>query len=83
LVLLKDLIGEACYSKLTATGVPPHLVLASSIGIQDDMETMKEDIISKLDQLLGALKYAMLDNFTIQGTVPITRNKMHDMMRLL
>jgi hypothetical protein len=87
LVRLKDLVGAGCnsnpISKLTATGVPPHLVLASSIiGIQKDMETMKEDIISKLDQLPEALKYAMLDNFTVQGTVPITRNEMHDMMRL-
>jgi hypothetical protein len=47
------------------------------------METMKEDIISKLDQSPETMKYAMLNNFTVQGTVPITWNNMHDMMILL
>jgi hypothetical protein len=63
-------------SKMTATGVPPHVVLANSIvHFQHDMGVMREEIIAKLEQLPEAL------NFQIEGTVPITRNEMDDMMR--
>jgi hypothetical protein len=69
-------------SKMTATGVPPHLVLANSIvQLQQDMRVMREGIIAKLEQLPEALKQSMLENFQIEGTVPITRHEMEEMMR--
>jgi hypothetical protein len=42
---------------------------------------MKEDIIDKLELLPEALKQSMLENFQIEGTVPITRHEMQEMMR--
>lgn len=45
------------------------------------MCVMKEEIIAKLEQLPDALKNSMLENFQIEGTVPITRHEMHDMMK--
>lgn len=86
LVQLKDMIDAGCNrnptSKLTATGVPPHLILANSIvDLRHDMGNMKEEIISKLEQLPEALKHTMLENFQIEGTVPITRHEMQDMMK--
>jgi hypothetical protein len=67
---------------MTATGVPPHLVLANSIvQLQQDMGVMREGIIAKLEQLPEALKQSMLENFQIEGTVPITRHEMEEMMR--
>lgn len=86
LVRLKDMVDAGCNrnptSKLTATGVPPHLILANSIvDLRHDMGNMKEEIISKLEQLPEALKHTMLENFQIEGTVPITRHEMQDMMK--
>jgi hypothetical protein len=87
LLRLKDSVGAGCnrhpISKMTATGVPPHLVLANSIvHLEEDIGVMREVIITKLEQLPEALKQSMLENFQIEGTVPITRHEMHDMMRL-
>jgi hypothetical protein len=87
LLRLKDSVGAGCkrhpISKMTATGVPPHLVLANSIvHLEEDIGVMREVIITKLEQLPEALKQSMLENFQIDGTVPITRHEMHDMMRL-
>jgi hypothetical protein len=87
LLRLKDKVGAGCnrnpISKMTATGVPPHLVLANSIvDLQKDLAVLKVDIVSKLEQLPEALKQSMLENFQIEGTVPITRHEMQEMMRL-
>jgi hypothetical protein len=87
LLRLKDKVGAGCNrnpdSKMTATGVPPHLVLANSIvQLQQDMGVMRDGIIAKLEQLPEALKQSMLENFQIEGTVPITRHEMQEMMRL-
>ena len=86
LIRLKDKVGAGCNrnptSKLTATGVPPHLDLANSIvDLRHDICVIKEEIIAKLEQLPDALKSSMLENFQIEGTVPITRHEMHDMMK--
>ena len=80
------MVGAGCnrnpISKLTATGVPPHLILANSmVDLRHDIGVMREEIISKLEQLPEALKHSMLENFQIEGTVPITRHEMQDMMK--
>ena len=41
---------------------------------------MKDTVVTKLVQLPEALKHTMLDNFQVEGTVPITRQEMQDMM---
>ena len=80
------MVGAGCnrnpVSKMSATGIPPHLVIANRIvDLQKDMDSMKYQIINKLAQLPEALKQAMLENFQIDGTVPITRREMHEMMK--
>ena len=53
--------------EMTATIVPPHLVLANQIvDMQKGMDVIRAEIISKLDG------QNMLRNFIINGTVPIT-----------
>lgn len=42
---------------------------------------MRLEIVSKLEQLPEALKQSMLENFQVEGTVPITRHEMQEMMR--
>ena len=85
LLRLKDAVGAGCsrhpISKMTATGVPPHLVLANKmVDMQRDMCDMKDQIIAKLEQLPEAMKQSLLANFQINGTVPITRNEMQEMI---
>ena len=68
LVRMKEMVGAGCnrnpVSKMTATGVPPHLVLAHSIvGLQEDVGLIKDCIVAKLEQLPEALKQTMLQNF--------------------
>lgn len=85
LLRLKDAVGAGCsrhpVSKMTATGVPPHLVLANCmVDMQREMCTMKEQIIAKLEQRPEALKHYLLENFQVNGTVPITRNEMQELI---
>jgi hypothetical protein len=81
LLRLKDKVGAGCnrnhVSMMTATGVPPHLVLANSIvQLQQDMGVMMEGIIAKLEQLPEGLKQSMLENFQIE--MQETRNARDD-----
>ena len=46
------------------------------------MGLIKERIVAKLEQLPEVLKQTVLQNFQIEGTVPITRHEMQEMMRL-
>jgi hypothetical protein len=69
---------------MTATGVPPHLVLANQIvDMQKGMDVIRGEVISKLDGLPEALKQSMLQNFNINGTVPITHLQVVEMMEKL
>lgn len=69
---------------MSATGVPPHLVLANRIvDMQKGMDLIREEVITKLDGLPEALKQSMLQNFNINGTVPITHLQVVEMMEKL
>lgn len=69
---------------MTATGVPPHLVLANQIvDMQKGMDVIRAEVISKLDGLPEALKQNMLQNFNINGTVPITHLQVVEMVEKL
>ena len=85
LLHLKDAVGAGCsrnpISKMTVTGVPPNLVFANKmVDMQRDMCDMKDQIIAKLEQLPEAMKHSLLANFQINGTVPITRNEMQEVI---
>ena len=47
------------------------------------MDVIREEVISKLDGLPEALKQSMLQNVTINGTVPITHLQVVEMMEKL
>lgn len=86
LLRLKSSVGAGCnrnpVSRMTATGIPPHLVIANRIlDLQQGMESMRDQIVAKLDEPPEALKQSILENFQIDGTVPITRHEMHEMMK--
>jgi hypothetical protein len=85
---LRDKVGAGCsrnaISRMSATGVPPHLVLANRIvDMQKGMDLIREEVITKLDGLPEALKQSMLQNFNINGTVPITHLQVVEMMEKL
>lgn len=68
-------------SKMFATGVPPHLVIANSVvGVQKEMDELKIKVMAKLDDLPEALKQSMLQNFAVDGTVPITHLQVVNML---
>jgi hypothetical protein len=84
LINLKDKVGAGCnrneISKMTATGVPPHLIIGNTVvGLQNEMKEMKVQVLQKLDQLPQSLKEAMLTNFQVNGAVPLTRQDMEVM----
>ena len=85
---LQDKVSAGCnrnpISKMFATGVPPHLVLANRMAdMQKGMDSIRLEVISKLEALPEALKQSMLQNFQIDGTVPITHLQVVDMMESL
>ena len=83
---LQDKVGAGCNRNpdSSATGVPPHLVLVIQIvDMQKGMDVIREEVISKLDGLPEALKQSMLQNVTINGTVPITHLQVVEMMEKL
>ena len=68
-------------SRMFATGVPLHLVIANSVvGIQRGLDEFRLDVITKLDHLPEALKQCMLQNFHVDGTIPITHVQVVDML---
>jgi hypothetical protein len=68
-------------SKLTATGIPPHIMLANEVTmLKAEMSQLRMHLLSKLDQLPEDLKSCMLENFQINGTVPITHAQVVTMM---
>jgi hypothetical protein len=73
---VKDKVGAGCNrnptSKMFATGVPPHLVLANRIAeMQTGIDIMREDIISRIEKLPEELKVSLLENFRLEGVIPI------------
>lgn len=78
-------------TNLLATGVPTHIMLSKEIQdlkmevkdlreeMREDIKTHKEDIIDVVKdvarELPVALKSTMLENFQVEGAVPITRDE--------
>ena len=60
-------------SLLTATGIPPHILLANKIAKLDDkVDSLRLDLMTRLDSLPKELISTMLENFQINGVLPIT-----------
>jgi hypothetical protein len=82
---IKDRVGAGCnrnpVSKMFATGVPPHLVLANRIAeMQAGVDNLRFEIIGRLERLPEDLKASLLENFRVDGVLPITQLQIADMM---
>ena len=96
LLRLKDDVVTGCnrnsVSKMFATGVPPHLVLANRIvalenrvdfldvNVRHEINAGNTDIKNVLQGLPEAIKDNMLLNFRIDGVIPITPHQIEEMM---
>ena len=69
-------IGEHPLSRLIATGIPPHIVLANEIAqLRIDMESKHALVVARIEALPENLKQSLLDNFRVDGVVPITASQ--------
>jgi hypothetical protein len=56
---------------MCATGIPPHIVLASEVAkLRADFNQFDNNINQRLDGTPDAVKRVLLDNFQIDGTIP-------------
>lgn len=73
--------GKNPVTLMTATGIPPHLLLAKELATtRGEIEKMRETIIQKLQEVPEQVKACMLENFQVDGTVPITVSQVQTMM---
>jgi hypothetical protein len=84
LVRLKDKVHAGStynpITRLAATGIPPHLIIASELKeLREKNEAKWDEAFNKLEILPSNVKEVMMNNFQINGAVPITRA---DMMKL-
>ena len=93
---LQDNVVTGCnrnaVSKMFATGVPPHLILANrfvgletrvdslDINLRHEIQAGNTDIKDVLQGLPDAVKDNMLLNFRIDGVIPITPLQIGEMM---
>ena len=69
-------------SKMEATGVPPHIVLANQLtGVHTELAAIKETLLVRLAELPEELKKTLLENFRIDGVVPLTHSEMQLVIR--
>jgi hypothetical protein len=66
---------------LTATGIPPHILIANEIvKLRGDLAELRMDVIDRIDNLPEQLKTTMLANFEVNGVVPITQDMVAQMI---
>ena len=85
LVKLKDRVLAGCgrnpISKMVASGIPPHILLANEIvKLKEEIAYLKFELLKRLETLPEEIKKSMLENFKIDGTVPITHSQVESMM---
>ncbi len=63
-------------SGLEATGVPPHLVIAARlVQVDAKLAAIEETLLERITQLPGEVKKAILDNFRVEGVIPMTHSE--------
>jgi hypothetical protein len=71
-------------SQLSATGLPPHIMLANEIvNLETEFTKLKECLLSKLDTLPDELKTALLANFRVDGVLPLTVDQVNAMLQAM
>ncbi len=72
--------GRNDVSNLTATGIPPHVLLANEmVKTRRDLNDFKTIVIERFERIPEEVKQVMLDNFRIDGIVPLTPSQIHSM----
>lgn len=72
--------GHNNASKLSATGIPPHVLLANElVKTKKELSEFRALILDKIEKLPEEVKIVMLDNFRIDGVVPLTPGQIHSM----
>lgn len=67
---------------MRATGVPPHLVVANQVSeIIKTIDVMKDNFQNILDKLPQIVVDKILDKFVINGTIPVTRQDIIEILR--
>ena len=65
---------------LCATGIPPHVVLQNGFkAMEVALNTKIDNMEKKIDEIPEKVKQSILDNFQVNGTVPITHSQIVDM----
>lgn len=73
--------GHHPVTRMRATGIPPHILLANEfVALRVEVREMKDALIRKLEEIPEHVKLSMLENFRIDGTVPITVPQVQSMM---
>lgn len=73
--------GRNEISGLTATGIPPHVLIANEmVKLQAEMEAIRIEVMGKIDEMPEKVKATLLENFTVHGVVPITQNQVTSMI---
>jgi hypothetical protein len=73
--------GRHPISRMFAAGIPPHILLANQIiALENSVHNLKVNIINRLEKLPDDLKTVLLENFQINGALPITHTQVIEMM---
>ena len=73
--------GRNEVSGLTTTGIPPHVLIANEmVKVRSEMEDMKTDIMSRIEDLPEKVRDTLLENFSVRGVLPITVSTVNSMI---
>lgn len=74
-------VGHNPVSGLTATGIPPHIVLANEVcGLKAEVGHLREELIKRLEHMPESISSHMREQFTIEGAVQVTRSDVQLLM---
>lgn len=74
--------GKNTTTNLEATGIPPHIVVANQIEeLEAKIDEAHSSIKTTLGELPSSLKSALLENFAVQGVVPMTPSQLEGILR--
>jgi hypothetical protein len=71
-------------TKMTATGIPPHLTIAAELNtMMNRIDENKSELLQQYEQLPSLLTNTLMNKFEINGAIPVTREDIHRMMETI